>query len=279
MNTAVEEGQYEGFDGSELFFQSWPKTSPKALIIGIHGLGEHVESYKRLAEGLQDTSYQFFMSDLRGHGRSSGKRGSGSIDEFVLDNKIFIGKVRERFPNLPFFLLGHSMGGLILTKLLIRNGSLGAKGAVLSSPLFGVAVKIPFIKERSAGLLKSLLPNIGLSNEIPNSHLTHDRGVIEEYESDHLRHNRITPRLFIDMLESMKYVFENKERLSLPLLLQQAAEDFVVSQPKAEELFDGLDIKDKQKIIYEGFYHEIYNEVGRHKPFTDLIKWMDKHLA
>jgi acylglycerol lipase len=278
MDTTIEEGTFEGFDGSELFFQTWPHEAPRAIILGIHGLGEHTDSYKRLAQGLKSAPVQLMMSDLRGHGRSEGKRGVGSIDEFVLDIKLFVKVVRQRFPNLPFFFLGHSMGGLVLIKLLIRNGSMGASGAIFSSPLLGVAVKIPVIKEKSAGFLSKIVPNLSLSNEIPREHLTHDRAVIDEYNSDHLRHDRISPRLFVDILSNFDYVFQNKDKITLPILMQQAADDFVVSQKRAEEFFDLLPSQDKEKIVYQGFYHEIYNEVGRQKPFSDLIKWLQKHM-
>src|ERR1019366_3195305 len=115
MTASVEEGTFKGFDDAELFFQTWPVTMPKVIILGIHGLGEHSGSYKYLAQGLEKTPYQLIMSDLRGHGRSAGKRGVGSIDEYILDNRLFVNVVRNRFPNLPFFFLGHSMGGLVLT--------------------------------------------------------------------------------------------------------------------------------------------------------------------
>src|SRR6202034_3561773 len=101
-----------------------------------------------------------------------------------------------------------------------------------------------------------------LSNEIPTEHLTHDRAVIDEYNSDHLRHNRISPRLFTDILHNLDYAFKNYDKITLPILMQQAAEDFVVNQKRAEEFFDLLPAKDKEKIIYQGFSHEIYNEVG-----------------
>jgi len=81
------------------------------------------------------------------------------------------------------------------------------------------------------------------------------------------------------MLHNHDYVFQNYDKITLPLLMQQASDDFVVNQKRAEEFFDLLPSKDKEKIIYQGFYHEIYNEVGRQKPFSDLIKWLETHLA
>ena len=274
---AIEEGTFKGFDDAELFFQTWPVSAPKSIILGIHGLGEHSGSYKYLAQGLEKSPYQLIMSDLRGHGRSAGKRGVGSIDEYILDIRLFVNVVQKRYPNLPFFFLGHSMGGLILTKLLIRNGSMGALGAVLSSPLYGVTVKVSAIKEKSATFLNAIAPNMTLANEIPNENLTHDKAIVEEYENDHLRHNRITPKLYTNMVESFDYVFKNADKITLPILMQQSGDDKVVSQPKAEELFNLLTTRDKEKIVYEGYYHEIYNESGRQKPFTDLIRWLDKH--
>src|ERR1700677_4450794 len=105
MTTSIEEGTFKGFDDAELFFQTWPVGEPKAIIIGMHGLGEHSGSYKYLAQGLENSPYQLIMSDLRGHGRSAGKRGVGSIDEYVLDQKLFVDVVKNRFQNLPFFFL------------------------------------------------------------------------------------------------------------------------------------------------------------------------------
>src|SRR5690349_8061237 len=103
MGVTIEEGHFKGYDGSELFFQTWPQTSCRAAILGIHGLGEHSNSYRLLAEGLSGSGFQLIMSDLRGHGQSTGKRGVGSIDDFVLDIKLFHTVVKERFADVPLF--------------------------------------------------------------------------------------------------------------------------------------------------------------------------------
>jgi alpha-beta hydrolase superfamily lysophospholipase len=278
MDLQVEEGHFNGYDGSELFFQTWSKTSPAAVILGIHGLGEHSDCYNLLAEGLSESPFQLFMSDLRGHGRSTGSRGVGSIDDYVLDIKLFHSLVKNRFKNLPLYFLGHSMGGLILLKFLIRNGDLGASGAVLSSPLLGVYEKLAAFKQKSAGILSKITPNLTLSNEIPFEKLSHYKKVVESYANDPWRHDRISAKLFIGMLESMDYAFNQVDKIKLPILMQQSGDDMIVSQKRAEEFFEKLTMKDKTQIVYDGYYHEIYNEVWRDKPFTDLKKWLEKHL-
>jgi alpha-beta hydrolase superfamily lysophospholipase len=274
-----EEGYFNGYDGNELFFRTWPHDSPKAVILGIHGLGEHSGCYKLLAEGLQNSPFQLVVSDLRGHGRSEGKRGIGTIDEFVLDIKLFVEVVKSRFKNLPLFFLGHSMGGLVLSKLLIKNGDFGAVGAIFSSPLLGVVVDIPAIKRKSANVLAKVAPNITFYNEIPLSHLTHNKNVVKVYENDHWRHDRISPRLFSEMLSSMDYVMQRADKIQLPVLMQLSGDDLVVNRHKGEEFFGKIGSKDKDQIVYEGYYHEIYNEIWREKPYEDLLKWLGSHMA
>lgn len=274
----VQEGHFQGYDGLELFFQTWPQKNTKAILLGIHGLGEHVDSYRLLAEGLNDSPFQLIMSDLRGHGRSLGKRGCGSIDDYVKDVKLFHTSVQERYPDVPIFFLGHSMGGLVLLKFLIRQGDQGALGAVLSSPLLGVAVEVAAFKKKSAGFLSSVLPNLTLSNEIPNEHLTHFKDVVKYNETDTLRHDRISPLLYTSILSSIDYVFSRSEIIQCPLFMQVAGDDLLVSKAKALEVFEKLKTKDREKKVYNGYYHEIYNEIWREKPISDLKDWLSLRL-
>jgi alpha-beta hydrolase superfamily lysophospholipase len=277
MGTTVQEGHFTSFDGLEIFFQAWPEAQPSALVVGVHGLGEHSGSYIRLAEGLKGSGFQFCMADLRGHGRSGGKRGVGTIDECVSDTKLFLQTAKELYPGLPVFLLGHSMGGLVATKTLIKNSDMKLNGLVLSSPLLGVSLEIPGWKRSSVNFLSKTLPNLTLFNEIPDKNLTHDLAVVQSYGQDHLRHSRISPRMFASMLESMDFVLANAGQVKVPVLMQQAGEDLIVSRPKAEKLFKNFTVNDKELIIYDDYYHEVYNEVGRPRVFEELKRWLSKH--
>jgi alpha-beta hydrolase superfamily lysophospholipase len=281
MQLEVAEGLFKSYDGEELFFQTWSKKNPQGFILGVHGMGEHSSCYGFLAKSLENVNLQLVMPDLRGHGRSSGKRGLGSIDEYILDLKILVERFKSDHPHLPLFLLGHSMGGLVVLKYLIRNAEQAnageISGSILSSPLLGINVEVPFFKKKSARLLSLLAPQLTLSNEIHYKELSHDEKVIKSYDSDNWRHDRVSPRLFLSLTSSMNYVLERCDKIKIPILLQQAGDDRIVSQAKGAEMFEKLKTLDKTIFVYKDMFHEIYNEVGREKVFSDLINWLNHH--
>jgi len=279
MKLLREEGVFNGYDNSELFWQSWLCENPKASLIVTHGHGEHSECYSRLAESLVADGYQVYGWDLRGHGRSTGKRGVvSSFDEYIRDLKLFVEFVRPRLGDQPFFKLGHSMGGLVLLKYLMRNGLNWSRGVILSSPLLGITVEVPALKKKLANFLRVAAPNFTLSSGIIHENLTSDRAVLKIYDTDHYRHDRISTVLYMGMLDNIEYVKARADKVPGPLLMQISGRDNVVSQAASEAFFKTLPIQDKQLIVYPGMLHEIYNEVGREKPIADLKRWLGQQL-
>ncbi|MBK9294616.1 MAG: alpha/beta hydrolase [Oligoflexia bacterium] len=272
----VVEASFKSYDDTEIYFQTFKPSQPKALVVGCHGLGEHSDCYRFVADKLVNEGFEFSIFDHRGHGKSEGKRGVGSIDEMVLDLKFFIQEIINK--DLPLFILAHSMGGLVAIKYLIRHGMGKARGVVLSSPLLGVTVQIPFWKKSSASLLAKALPAITLHNEIPHKNLTHDQDVVAYYDRDTLRTDRISAPMFMSMLESIDYVFKNSDQLQGQVFFQLSGEDLVVSRAEAEKFFHKLKVKNKKIQIYDGYYHEIYNELKREVPLADLANWLKQCL-
>lgn len=275
-NPVITEATFKSYDDTEIYFQTWKVANPTAHVVGCHGLGEHSDCYKFVADKLVHEGIQFTMFDHRGHGRSEGKRGVGTIDELILDLKYFIEEVVDK--KLPLFILGHSMGGLVVIKYLIRHGMGRARAVILSSPLLGVSVEIPAWKRKSAGLLAKTFPGMTLHNEIPNKNLTHDEDVISYYDRDHLRTDRISAPMFISMLDSVDYVFKNADKISGPVYFQLSGDEKVVSRPDSEKFFNLINAKDKKIDIYDGFYHEIYNETQRQKPLQDMYDWLKQRI-
>lgn len=273
------EGYFKGHNDFELFYQVWTPSKVRGTLVVTHGLGEHSESYARLAEGLAGTDWEMFAWDLRGHGRSEGKRGViKNFDDYSKDLSVFVDHIQHIRPRKPLVVLGHSMGGLVTTRMVEQSDDKGIKAMALSSPLLGIAVQVPKVKMIAAQYLKKYLPDMTLYNEINYSDLTKDKDVIEEYKRDSLRHDRISSGLYIDMLETMEKAKNKAASIWLPTLVQQAGDDRIVSRTSTEQFFEKIGSVNKRIIIYEEYKHEIFNETGRKKVFQDLAEWLEPFL-
>lgn len=269
------EGYFRGYNDFELFYQAWKCETGRATLVVTHGLGEHSEAYTRLANGMLPGDWNMYAWDLRGHGRSEGERGViRAFSDYCEDLRLFVDFVKKANPNKPIVLIGHSMGGLISAETVIKFGDLGAKSLCLSSPLFGIAVQVPAIKEKMARIAANILPNLTLHNELKFEDLSHDPKMIEEYEKDILRHDRISTTLFVEMVNAMDFCNTSADRIKLPLFMQLSGDDRIVNRKKAESFFDNAGSQNKVIKIYENYYHEIFNEVGREAVFSDLKNWL-----
>ncbi len=273
------EGYFKGYNDFELFYQAWIPEQVDSTLVVTHGLGEHSECYNRLAEAVTALPVEVYTWDLRGHGRSEGKRGVvRSLSDYCEDLLSFLEQIKKCKRGKKTFLLGHSMGGLVNSLTLIKKGGLGLSGVCFSSPLMGIAVEVPKFKKKAATYISEWLPNITLFNEIAHKELSQDKDVLYEYGRDPLRHDRINPQLFLDMLQYTDYVRKNADKIVLPVLVQQAGHDKVVSVRDTREFFERLGSPDKSYKEYEHSFHEIFNDVERKKVFNELNEWLTQHM-
>ncbi len=117
------EGTFRGHGGLELYYQCWrPEGTPLAVLVLIHGFGEHSGRYMNVVNHLVPRGYAIWSFDHRGHGRSPGRRGFvRTWDEFREDIRLFLEMVRQQEGGLPVFLMGHSMGGLMVLEYALHH--------------------------------------------------------------------------------------------------------------------------------------------------------------
>jgi alpha-beta hydrolase superfamily lysophospholipase len=275
------EGSFLAFDQIELFFQTWIDSAPRGTIVITHGLSEHSECYHALAKSLAAEGWQVFAWDLRGHGRSDGKRGlARNLSEFEQDLDIFVNKIvrtERKSTTGPLILFGHSMGGLITLRALVSG--LHADALVLSSPALGLSVKVPAIKHKIAIYANKWAPTLTLYNEIKYTDLTRDGEMIKLYQKDNLRHDKISPGIFLSMLESFDLITGQAEKIKLPVLMQLAGEDRIVSSEASRAFFEKLPGKKNHLEIYPESYHETYNDLDRDRVISDLKKFINPYLG
>lgn len=275
------EGFFSGFEDERLFYQSWEPVQSKGVVILTHGHGEHSDCYSRLIEGLAPLSLTIHAWDLRGHGRSEGQRGyAKDFENYVFDLEAFFSYlIQERsIEKKNIFLIAHSMGGLIQTQALLRNPQWPVTAQSLSSPLFGIALEVSLLKDFAALALAQVLPQVTLGNQILDDQVTRDPEVINEFAKDVLRHDRMSPAVYLGSLIAMQSLKKKVHKIKCPTLIQIPDQDSVVSSETARLLFQKWGSAKKSLKEYADFRHELFNDLGREKVFQDLVKFFQEYI-
>jgi alpha-beta hydrolase superfamily lysophospholipase len=267
------EGFFEGFQETKLFFQVWEThRDPQGLLVVTHGQGEHSECYHRLVEALAETGWTVLAWDLRGHGRSEGQRGfAANFLDYIRDFESFWNQVLPLYRSKkPTVFFGHSMGALIQLKSLA--GFVGGESLpqILSSPFLGLSMQVPTYKEAAAVVLKNVVPQVTLSNEIRDEDLTRDPAVLEEFKTDTLRHHKISAGVYLGAQECQASVLSRPEIWKGPLLMLVSDNDPVVSTKTNLEFFERIKSPCKDCQVFENRKHELVNDLGREEVFDKI---------
>jgi alpha-beta hydrolase superfamily lysophospholipase len=275
-----QEGTFKGVRDLDIYYQAWlPEESPKACLVIVHGLAEHSGRYSNVVNHFLPLGYAVYGLDHPGHGRSQGSRTFVEhFDDFIVTLKKFFDLVDIWQPGLPVFLLGHSMGGLIGAVYFLDHQDELA-GAILSGP----AVKIPsYITPMTVfigKLLSWLVPKFGLV-QVDASGVSKDPIVVEAYENDPLVYRgKTTARIGAELLNALNHLSRRAAEIRLPLLILQGSEDSLVDLEGGQYLYDRVSSEDKTLKIYEGLYHEVYNEPEHDQVLRDVQVWLEAHLA
>jgi alpha-beta hydrolase superfamily lysophospholipase len=274
-------GTLAGSDGVKIFYRRYAAESERARMVIAHGLGEHSGRYAHVVERLLPRGISIWLPDHRGHGQSEGRRGHVlNFMQYLTDLQSVIKLAREGLPgDRKCFLLGHSMGGLIALHYAQRYPEL-IDGVLASSPALGMVIEVPAAKKILGSVMSYLWPGLTLGNELDAGKISHDPTVVNAYQNDPLVHDRVSTRLFTELMAAMETVTRQVSTLRVPVLMQVAGDDHLVNARTAEQFFEKLQVPDKTLHVYEGLYHEIYNEpqTQRAKVLNDLENWLEKRI-
>ncbi|WP_175990613.1 alpha/beta hydrolase [Bacillus sp. Marseille-Q1617] len=239
----------------------------KAVIVIIHGAMEHHGRYGWLIEMWRAAGFHVIMGDLPGQGMTS-RRQRGhidSFDEYLIEVKDWV-QAAYQF-ELPVFLLGHSMGGLIAVRML-QESHVKLAGVILSSPCLGL-VNGPSkpIELLSYGLNK-FAPMVKFPSGLTIDMATRNADVREIDSNDTLYITKVSVRWYRELAQAIKLATVNLNKMpDIPLLVLQAGDDKIVDKSAVKKWFNELSLSEMHYKEWAKCYHEIYNEPEREEIF------------
>jgi alpha-beta hydrolase superfamily lysophospholipase len=264
---------------SRLYQQSWsPDAQTRAVVLLVHGLGEHSSRYEHVANHLTRRGFAVYAFDHYGHGKSDGHAGFVERFSVYLDGvAAMLEKTQKEHPQQPLFLLGHSMGGLIAATFLLDHQA-AFKAAVLSGPAIKSDQAPPALVIALIRLLSVIVPTLPLI-QLDASGVSRDQDVVNEYMNDPLvHHGKLSARLLAEMSAAMNDILRRADEIKVPIMLLHGEADQLTSPSGSAELFEAIGSTDKTLKTYPGLYHEIFNEPEQDEVLSDMSRWLEAHL-
>lgn len=265
--------------GLQLFAQSWTLELPKAVVLLIHGFAEHSGRHASAALYLARRGYAVQSFDLRGHGRSQGKRCFvRAFDEYLDDTEALLLRAKRRWSGQPVFLLAHSLGGLIASLFVIDERS-DVSGLILSAPVVKLGRDYSPFKIGASLALGRAFPHLPMVR-FKSSSVSRDPVVVRAYEDDELvYHGRTPARTASEIVRAVQRLQASVERISIPLLVMHGSRDQVADVDGSKELCERAGSFDKSLRICDGLWHEIMHEPERDFVLQEMSDWLDERTS
>lgn len=265
-------------DGLSLVARHWlPKTPPRASLLLIHGYAEHCGRYDHVAETFVDEGVAVHAYDQRGHGRSEGRQAYvDQFEHYLTDLDAF--RLHVAPPSeVPLFIFGHSMGGLVAL-LYTLNRRPDLRGLILSAPAIEINSDLaPFLR-RGAQVLGRLLPTLPTVRS-PEGAISRDPAVVEAAQNDPLNyHGRTLARTGAELLRAGNEAQQCLHELATPFLVLHGTADPLASPSWSRQLYQRAAATDKTLKLYDGLYHETFNEPERAEVLGDIRTWLAERL-
>ena len=278
----IQDGWTESADSNRLFWRRHSaEGDARAVLLFVHGLAEHSGRYLHVLDHFANAGFDCWAHDYRGHGQSPGLRVHvGQFDEFLVDLTAARRLVREAQPDLPFFLVGHSQGGLIVLREALTHPQ-GLEGIVVSSPFLGMHPDAapPAPLHMVANIVSTFAPKLMFSKVAEPSALSRDPKVPEAYIADPLVSSTVSARWFTSVLAAHADTHARASTLLLPALIMQSGDDRITDPAATRSWVANAPSDLIDYVEWEGLYHEMFNEPEKEEVFERVESWLQERLA
>lgn len=284
----METGSFTNAAGQKIFTRFWPiEGEAKAVVIIVHGLGEHSGRYLHVADALNAAGYICYALDHHGNGQSEGPRFIvGSAKQFVNDLKQFYDIIKAKHPDEKIFILAHSLGSIISLNLILDypniidciaiSGTATNRGEGLPNWQMSLLKQIPyrfpmqFIHLKDSGLDPADPDNIDV--------LTHNPVFQKKYLEDKLVNRGWTAVSTAKYaILTGKMIQENAANIRLPIMFNYGELDRVVPPSGSKIMYEAVSSTDKLIKSWSNMSHEVMNEIGYEEVLAAIVEWFDKH--
>jgi alpha-beta hydrolase superfamily lysophospholipase len=261
-------------NGNRIYAVEWPNQNARAVIGLIHGVGEHCRRYDDMAAWYNQHDIAVVGYDRQGFGRSEGRKGyAEDYKEYIDEIARLLIACERRYPDLPVFLYGHSMGGQLLLRYLIRRNP-NISGAIVSAPHIRLSFTPSPILVGLGKLMRNVYPTFSQDSDLDTNMLSRNPTVKPKYEADPLVHAKLTSRTGIDILENAAELDAYSGGLKVPTLMMHGAADGLTS-PEGTKAFADRNPSNVTLKIWPELYHELHFEPEREQVFNYVLNWIE----
>lgn len=273
----TKEDFFQTSDGISIYEKTTEAKNAKGVVILVHGIAEHIGRYDYTTAYLTGHGYNIIGWDLRGHGKSSGKRiYIHHFHQYLDDLKEILVRAQSTYPGLPVFLLGHSMGGGIATLFTIEHHP-NIAGLLLSGPSLKISDDISPFMQKLSKIVSVILPKLP-ALKLDSSGISRDPSVVKSYDTDPLNYRKgILARTGAEILKATEIIEKHMSEITCPVLIMHGTADKLSDPGGSQTFYESVSSTDKTLKYYDGLYHEILNEPEKDRVLNDIVSWLDSH--
>lgn len=267
--------QLTASDGTKLHARHWTASTPHATVAVVHGFGEHSARYAPMAAHLTASGVQVVALDLRGHGRSDGKRGViASYDDFRADLAALLDRARQLHGDLkgPLVLFGHSMGGgIVLDHGLSETPNVD--GIIASAPLVALADPIPAPLTFLVKLMSKIAPQAAMKQPIDGAKISTLLEEQRKYVEDALNHGQLGFKTALEMIANGEALTANASQWALPLIVYHSDQDQLTNFAASRDFATAANAEFR---AFTDVEHEMHNDTSRPAVYALISDFIDR---
>ncbi|KAI0753182.1 lysophospholipase [Daedaleopsis nitida] len=296
--SSYTEAWLPGRNGVKFYTRSYRASSPRAVVLFLHGFAEYVGRYEWVHGEYASRGITVFAYDQRGFGLTAldrehkskeSKYGRTSWHDQLADVEWWLRYVKDQYPTPPLFLMGNSMGGGLSLAIPTRTSSPPGKdtislvsGVIAISPLLLLTHPTSRILRFLAKITSSIFPTVVVPAPVDSKTLSHDKAVVEAHARDPLCPQKGSVKGIHDMLtggEQLLYQDYKNWPQDLPVLLAHGDADAVTSFSASRNFYEKVWAHDKDFLPYEDGFHELVHDTVKEKFVDDCISWILRHVS